>query len=66
MDFSSGDCYTPEKLEIMVMQSLEGGLGEGTRCIMVYVKEVNNKNKLWKIVRLTSFQKPQFQSILNL
>ena len=52
----------------MVMQSLEGGGGGGgeTRCIVVYVKEVNNKNKLWKIVRLTSFQKPQFQSILNL
>ena len=30
---------------MMVMQSLEGVGGE-TRCIMVYVKEVNNKNKL--------------------
>ena len=33
---------------------------------MVYVKEVNNKNELQKIVGLTSFQKPQFQSILIL
>ena len=36
-DFSWDDCYTPEKLETMVMQNL----GVGTRCIMVYVKMVN-------------------------
>ena len=29
LDFSWGDCYTPEKLEIMIMQSLEGGWGGG-------------------------------------
>ena len=37
-DFSWDDCYTPEKLETMVMQNL----GVGIRCIMVYVKMVND------------------------
>ena len=39
-DFSWGDCNTQEKLETMVMLNLRG---RGTRCIMVYVKMVNNE-----------------------
>ena len=41
-DFSWGDCSAQEKLETMVMLNLSGG-GGGTRCIMVYVKMVNNE-----------------------
>ena len=40
-DFSWDDCYTQEKLEIMIIQNLGGGgWGGGGRCITVDVKMV--------------------------